>query len=299
MRCVENQPQRRPEARILFHAVRVQRDHGDVPQTGLVKRPADEGNVVARPAAPARLRHDDGQPVCIVFSGENGLHDLAYDGDRGIARVIVDVFKPRVNGRAVVIVQNFDMVPMLFKNWLQNIKMDGAHLRRKDRIAVFLHLPAVFHAPVGNFLRFCLYGLFLPHPHRRHQAADTDTDCAKVVDLVDFQKRIELVAVFQNFIYLVGCYRVESAAEGVELNQLEIVAPGHKLRCRVQPGVIDPLVHDAQAAAGILSDRQAVLREYTQTIGRNQLGDAVVDLRVHVVGTSGQYNPATAAPLHL
>lgn len=83
---VHDHSRRELEARILFHAVGVQRDDRDVLQVRLIQRTADEGDVVAGPAAPAGLGHDDGQTVRVVAAGQNRLHDLTHHGDGRVNR---------------------------------------------------------------------------------------------------------------------------------------------------------------------------------------------------------------------
>ena len=60
--------------------------------------------------------------------------------------------------------------------------------------------------------------------------------------------------------------------------------------------MIHPLIHHPDGALGVKVDGQAVLGEHRQIVGGNQLGDAVVDLRVDVIGTACQ-NDATLAVL--
>ena len=63
--------------------------------------------------------------------------------------------------------------------------------------------------------------------------------------------------------------------------------------------MVDPLVHDTQRARGREVDGQAVLGKDRQSEGRDELGDAVVDLRVDVVRPPREHDAASAALLHL
>lgn len=65
-------------------------------EPGLLQRAANEADIVAGAAAAAGLRHGDGETICVVFSGQNGAHDLADDRDGGEAGVVIDVFQARV-----------------------------------------------------------------------------------------------------------------------------------------------------------------------------------------------------------
>ncbi|MFR5422617.1 MAG: hypothetical protein ACLTG4_12195, partial [Oscillospiraceae bacterium] len=84
--------------------------------------------------------------------------------------------------------------------------------------------------------------------HGGDEAADADARRAEIRDLVDLQNGVETVAFLPNFCDLVGRDGVEPAAEGVELDELELRPGADELRRRIEAGVIDPLV--ACAAAG-------------------------------------------------
>ena len=120
------------EARILFHAVGIDGDDGDVAEPGLFQRAANEADIVAGAAAAAGLRHGDGEMICVVFSGQNGAHDLADDRDGGEAGVVIDVFQARVDGAAVVVAENFDVIAVFAERRAEQIEVDGGHLRRED-----------------------------------------------------------------------------------------------------------------------------------------------------------------------
>ena len=110
VRGVQQQRRRNAEALVRLHAVGVERDDRDVFKARLFERAADKGDVIARAAAAAGLRHGDGETICVVFSGQNGAHDLADDRDGGEAGVVIDVFQARVDGAAVVVAENFDVI---------------------------------------------------------------------------------------------------------------------------------------------------------------------------------------------
>ena len=62
--------------------------------------------------------------------------------------------------------------------------------------------------------------------------------------------------------------------------------------------MIDPLVIHPDGPGGIEVDGQTVLRQHVQTVGGDHLGNAVVDLRVDVVGPSGKDDAPSAPALH-
>ena len=72
-------------------------------QPGTIERAADETDIIARAAAAARLRHDDGQPVGVVFARQHRLHDLPDNGDRRVAGVVIYIFESGVNGRTTAV----------------------------------------------------------------------------------------------------------------------------------------------------------------------------------------------------
>ena len=66
---------------------------------------------------------------------------------------------------------------------------------------------------------FCL----LPDADGGQQGTDTDTGSTQVVDLVDLQAGVDLAGVGQNIVYLVGGNGIQTAAEGVQLDEIQIV----------------------------------------------------------------------------
>ena len=76
----------------------------------------------------------------------------------------------------------------------------------------------------------------------RQKRADTDPGCAQVADLVDLKYRIYAVGVGQDIIYTIRGHGVQTAAEGEELDQLQILAGFYIIGRPVQTGMIHPLV---------------------------------------------------------
>ncbi len=60
--------------------------------------------------------------------------------------------------------------------------------------------------------------LLVPYPQSGNQGTDPDSGGAKVVDFVDFQHRVDFAGMGEDVRYLVGGHRIQSAAEGVELD---------------------------------------------------------------------------------
>ena len=254
----------------------------------LVQRTADEADIVARPAAAAGLGHHHGQLACVVFPGKHRVHDLPHHGDGGKAGVVVHEFQTHVDGGAVVIGQNLDMIAVLFENRFQQVKVNGAHLGGEDGVAGQVHILGEFRPVIGGGLWLGANAPRLTLVHGGQQTADADTGGAQIVHLVDFQDGVELVAALQNFAHLVGGDGVQAAAEGIQLNQLQVLPIPYKFRRAVQPGMVDPLVVDPEGAFGGEIDGQTVLGEDGEIVGGNHFRNAVVDFGVNVIGSASQ-----------
>ena len=116
------------------------------------------------------------------------------------------------------------MVAMLAQNRLQDAKMDRAHIRRQDCIACVEHFLRKFSRMVLNRLHIRMISLLLPQLGCCKQAADTDSGCTQIVDFINLQQGVHAVGVFQDFCDLVTRYRIQTAAEGIELDQLQILS---------------------------------------------------------------------------
>ena len=161
-------------------------------QACLVQGTADKAHIVAGPAAAAGLGHSDGQMVRVIPAGEHRLHDLAYGGHGGEAGVIVHIFQPRVDGGAVVVIQNHHVVAVLFEHRPQQVKMNGAHLGGDDGPALFPHLLGEYRPMVAAADRGGVDALLPAQVHGGKQAADADAGGAQVVHLVDLQNGVQL-----------------------------------------------------------------------------------------------------------
>ena len=276
------------EALVGLHAVGVQGDDRDMPQSRLVQRPADEAHVVACPAAAAGLGHHHGQLVRVVFPGKHRVHDLPHHGDGGEAGVVVHEFQTHVDSGAVVVGKHFDVVAVLFENRFQQVKVNGAHLGGEDGVAGLVHFLGEFRPVIGGGLGLGANAPRLTLVHGGQQTADADTGSAQIVHLVDFQDGVELVAALQNFAHLIGGDSVQTAAEGIQLDQLQVFPIPHELCRAVQPGMVDPLVVDPEGALGGEIDGQAVLGEDGEIVGGNHFRDTVVNFGVNVIGSASQ-----------
>ena len=113
--------------------------------------------------------------------------------------------------------------------------MDRRHLRAEDCV-VFLHFLREINTAVcaGND-RFMVVA-HLAHTNCGDQGAHTDTCGAEVVDLVDLEQRINFARAGQNIIDLISSNCIQTASEGVELDQIQVWLCLHIGSCLVEAG---------------------------------------------------------------
>ena len=128
-------------------------------------------------------------------------------------------------------------------------------------------------------------------PNGGDEGTDPDPGGAQIAYFIDLQTGIDLAGTAQNLIHLVGSNRVQSAAEGVKLDQIQIIPGLYITGRRIQAGVIHPLIHDPQRPLGFVEMGNAVFGQNRQTVAANQLRNPVVDFPVNVVGTACQDDP--------
>ena len=90
----------------------------------------------------------------------------------------------------------------------------------------------------------------------------------RLFDLVNFDQGVELTGAFQNFAHLIRGDGVQTAAEGVELDQLQVVARAHEFGRPVQA---EWYTHWSFTRRGMLRRKRignAVLGEHRQVCRR-------------------------------
>ncbi len=135
-----DQRERDLKAGVPFQTGEVGGNHRDLFHAGLLERSADEADVVGCAAAAAGLRHDDSGFVQVIFAGGECLHDLAYHEEGRVARVVVHIFQTVVDGRVVVVAHQNEVVAAGPCRRLNQVKVDGRHLRAQDGVAFLEHL---------------------------------------------------------------------------------------------------------------------------------------------------------------
>ena len=86
--------------------------------------------------------------------------------------------------------------------------------------------------------------MLFPYADRGKQGADPDSGCSQVVDFVNLQGSINLVGIRQDLSNLICCDCIQSAAERIQLDQIQIIHCFHIICRSVEPGMVHPLVHD-------------------------------------------------------
>ena len=295
---------------------------------------ADERDVVGGTAAAAGLADNHGRLGQVVPTALDGLHNLARHQNRRIADVIVHVAQTRLDGVMVGRGQQLQVVAGTAEYLFDQVKVDRRHLRAQDGIAFLAHLLGKGHlGPRGRCalaLRLervlatrerggvrggshrrgitLLVGLARSRGlgqalgllvlERRHERADADARGAQVGHLVDLEHGVDLAAGLQDLLHLVGGQSVQAAAEGVELNQVQVVAHRHKTGDGVQAAVVHPLVDDADGTLGLHQVRERILGKDRKAKARDKLRQGVVDLGVVMVGTAGEHDAVTAVVLN-
>ena len=257
-----------------------------------------EANVVGRTAATARLGHDDRSTIEVVLPGVQRIHDLTDDDDGRVAGIVVHVLETRIDRGPVCVVQDFDMITAGADSRLDQLEVDRGHLWAEDSVALVLHLLREELTIIACRTQCPLVVLLLPYTDRRNQRTYTDTCRTEVVDLVDFQHGVDLIGAVQNIPHLIHGDGIEAAAEGVQLDEIEVLASLHEGGRAIETGVVHPLVGDDEGTLHRTEMGDGILGQHCEIVARDQLRDTVVDLRIHVVRTTREHDAAMTGLLH-
>ena len=294
---------------------------------------ADECDVVGGTAAAAGLADNHGRLGQIVPTALDSLHYLTRYQNRRVANVIVHIAQTGLDGVVIGRGQQLQVIAGTAEHLFDQVEVDRRHLRAQDGVALLAHLLGKGHlGPRGRstlalrlerVLAARERGSVRGGGHRRsitllvglargrglcqalgllvlercHERTDADARGAQVGHLVDLEHGVDLAAGFQNLLHLVGGQSVQTAAERVELDQVQVVAHRHKTGDGVQAAVVHPLVNDADGALGLYQVRERILGKDRKAKARDKLGQGMVDLRVVMVGTTGEHDAVTAVVL--
>ena len=124
----------------------------------------------------------------------------------------------------------------------------------------------------------------------------------QVGDLIDLEDGVDVVGALQDLLHLVGGDGIQPATEAVQLNDVQVGFGTHLRRRLVEPSVVAPLVAHPKRTRqprGRHAVGQRVLTQHHHAQRVDHLGDAVVDLGVDVVWTTGQHDAAHLVLAHV
>ena len=140
-----------------------------------------------------------------------------------------------------MVLKDFDIVAKGPDCRLHQIKVDGRHLGAEKGV-VLLHFLCKYHAVIGAGNDFALIMALVSHTDGRNEGADPDAGRAKVIHLVDFKHGVKLSGPCEDVGNLVCGNGVQTAAKGIELDQIQIVLGFYKAGCSIEAGMVHPLV---------------------------------------------------------
>ena len=181
---------------------------------------------------------------------------------------------------------------------LQQIEVDGRHLWAQDGI-VFAHLLGKRNLGDGGRLYLALIVSLFSYPDSGEKRADTDSGRAQIIYLVDFQRCIDLIRFIQDGSHLVGCYGIQAASEGIQLDQIQIIGRLHIVRGSVQAGMVHPLVHDVERPLHRIQVGDGIFCKHCDVIRVDQFRNPVVYLRVNMIRASGQDDAPVAGLIQI
>ena len=112
--------------------------------------------------------------------------------------------------------------------------MDGRHLGHEDRVAFLLHLLREKGAAEGGGPHLPGLRVLIADAEGRQQGAHADAGRAEVVDLINLEHRVNLAGAGQDIADLIRGDGVETAAKGIELDEVKVVGLLDVLRSGVE-----------------------------------------------------------------
>ena len=140
--------------------------------------------------------------------------------------------------------------------------------------------------------------VFLADMDCGNQGAHTDSGGAQVVDLIDLQAGVDLVRAGEDVAYLIGGDGIHAAAEGIQLNEVQIIPGADISGGLVKAGVIHPLIQDNKRALGVSEVRNRILGENGKAIGIDHLRNAVIDFGIQMIRASCKNDAVGSGILH-
>ena len=125
--------------------------------------------------------------------------------------------------------------------------MNRGHLRAEDGIG-FPHLLGKDHALMVGRFDFPFFFFMFPDTNGSQQRAYADPCTAQVVYFINFQTGIDFVRSREDIVHLIGCDGIQSTAEGIELDQVEVIPLSDIGGGSIEPGMVHPLVGNDEGA---------------------------------------------------
>ena len=96
----------------------------------------------------------------------------------------------------------------------------------------------------------CLF--LFSHADGGEKRTHADPGSSQVIHLIDLQCGVDLVGIRQDLRHLVSCHGIQTAAKGVELDQIQVLCCLYIICRGIQAGVVHPLVHDIQRTLNLM-----------------------------------------------
>ena len=122
------------------------------------------------------------------------------------------------------------MITVAAEYRLDNIEVNGTHARGKDCVASVEHGTGKLRTLITDRHRFCPNLPLFTHFKCRNKASNAYAYGAEIGNLINFEQRVELAALFQNLTDLICGDCIQTAAEGIELYKFQIIPRAHKRR---------------------------------------------------------------------
>ena len=247
---------------------------------------AQDAHVIRRAAGTAGLEHRDARVVGVVLTRLQRGDELADDDDGRVAHVVVDVAQAEVDGRLVRHLRHDEIVAIVAHDRLDELEVYRGHLRCENRVRLLALRGEVRALDWLDFL--IRHGLAARE--RGHQGTQADAGGAEVRDFIELDHRVDAVVSLENVLDLPRRQRIEAAAERAELDQREVRVLCDELRRMVEARVVTPLVDDLELRRLDRHVVDGVFRDDGQMVALDHLRDAVVDLRVDVIGATDEHD---------
>ena len=109
---------------------------------------------------------------------------MSDDNEGRVAGVVIYILESHVHGVAVVVLQYFNLISKGADSRLQQVKMNGRHLRTEKGVILF-HLLGEHYAVIGAGHHPALKMSLVPYLYGCNEGADSYSGRSQVIDLVN------------------------------------------------------------------------------------------------------------------